>query len=54
MVAARKHFVVYERFRDGIVVLTLLHQSRDVESLILEMSPSFFREIDRLRGSGRT
>jgi toxin ParE1/3/4 len=54
MVAARKHFVVYERFGHGIAVLTLLHQSRDIESLIAEMTQSFFREIDRLKGGGRT
>jgi len=49
MVAARKHFVVYDRARDGIVVLTLLHQIRNVEALIAEMTPEFFRETDRLK-----
>lgn len=50
MVPVRKHFVVYDRLGDGIVVLTVLHQARDIESLIADMSPSFFLEIKRLKG----
>lgn len=49
MIAARKHFIVYDRLGDGIVVLTLLHQMRDVETLISDMTPAFFHEIARLR-----
>ncbi|SMH49944.1 type II toxin-antitoxin system RelE/ParE family toxin [Mesorhizobium australicum] len=49
MVAARRHFIVYDPLNDGIVVLTVLHQVRDIETLILEMSPSLFLEISRLK-----
>lgn len=48
MVAARMHFIVYARTPNGIVILTLLHQVRDIEALITEMTPAFFREIERL------
>lgn len=53
MVAARNHFIVYDVFGDGIVILTVLHQARDVETLIAEMSPAFLQAIDWLR-SGTT
>lgn len=49
MVAARKHFIVYDEAPDGIVILTLVHQVRDIETLIAEMTPVFLQELDRLK-----
>lgn len=49
MVSARSHFVVYEYFPTGIVVLTLLHQLRDVEKWIARLTPDFLREVQALR-----
>ncbi|MDR1935020.1 MAG: type II toxin-antitoxin system RelE/ParE family toxin [Candidatus Accumulibacter sp.] len=52
MVPARQHFVIYEIVPEGIAVLTIQHQVRDIESLIAEFTPSFHVEIERLkRGS---
>lgn len=49
MVPARQHFVVYDRIPQGIAVLTLLHQVRDIESLITNLSPSFLQEVEKLK-----
>jgi toxin ParE1/3/4 len=49
MVPARKHFVIYQRIQQGIVILTLLHQIRDIESLITNLSPAFFQEVEKLK-----
>ena len=46
---ARKHFIVYDRFAKGVVILTLLHQRRDIETLIAEMETSFFAEIEAIK-----
>jgi len=45
MITARQHFVVYDRIPQGIAILTLLHQVRDIESLIANLSPSFLQEV---------
>lgn len=49
MVPARQHFVVYDRIPQGIAILTLLHQVRDIESLIANLSPAFLQEIEKLK-----
>lgn len=51
MIPARKHFVIYDRIPEGIVVLTLLHQVRDIEALIADLTPAFMQEVNRLRGN---
>jgi plasmid stabilization system protein ParE len=53
MVPAREHFIVYDRLEKDIVILTLLHQRRDIERVINELEPSFLTEIERLR-EGKT
>jgi toxin ParE1/3/4 len=52
MVPAERHFVVSHRTNDGVVVLTVLHQVRDIERIIAAMGPEFLAEIEALRGSG--
>lgn len=49
MVSARQHFVVYDRIPQGIAILTLLHQVRDIETLIANLTPSFLKEIETLK-----
>ena len=48
MVPARQHFVIYELVPQGIVVLTVQHQVRDIESLIADLTPAFHAEVEQL------
>ena len=49
MVPARQHFLIYDRVPQGIAVLTVQHQVRDIESLIADLSQDFHAEVDRIR-----
>ena len=49
MVSARQHFVVYDLVPQGIAVLTIQHQVRDIETLIVELTPAFHAEVERLK-----
>lgn len=49
MVAARQHFVIYDFVPQGIAVLTVQHQVRDIESLIADLTPAFHAEVERLK-----
>lgn len=49
MVAAREHFVIYDLVPQGIVVLTVQHQVRNIETLIAELNRSFNAEVERLK-----
>jgi plasmid stabilization system protein ParE len=49
MIPARQHFVIYDIVPKGIAVLTVLHQVRDIESLIVELTPVFHAEIERMK-----
>ncbi|GHU14631.1 hypothetical protein FACS189441_4720 [Betaproteobacteria bacterium] len=53
MVPARQHFVIYEPVPEGIAILTIQHQVRDIESLMAEFTASFHAEIERLKHSFR-
>ena len=48
MVAARKHVVIYDLVQQGIAVLTVQHQVRDIESLVNQLTPMFHVEVARL------
>lgn len=54
MVPARQHFVVYDRIPQGIAILTLLHQVRDIEILIANLSPFFLQEVEKLKADKLT
>ncbi|MDD2743335.1 MAG: hypothetical protein PHV02_13790 [Rhodocyclaceae bacterium] len=41
MVPARQHFGVYDLTAEGIVVLTIQHQVRNIETLMLSLRPHF-------------
>ena len=49
MVAAREHFVIYDLVPQGIVVLTVQHQVRNIETLIAELNRSFNADVERLK-----
>ena len=49
MVPAKKHFVIYDTFPKGIIIVTLLHQVRNIESIIEDLGPSFVAEITALK-----
>lgn len=49
MVPARQHFVIYDLVPQGIAVLTVQHQVRDIETLIAELTPAFHAEVARLK-----
>jgi len=49
MVPARQHFVIYDLVPQGIVVLTVQHQVRNIETLIAELTPAFLAEVERLK-----
>ncbi len=49
MIPARQHFVIYDLVPQGIAVLTVQHQVRDIESLIADLTPAFHAEVQRLK-----
>lgn len=49
MIPARQHFVIYDLVPQGIAVLTVQHQVRDIESLIADLPPAFHAEVERLK-----
>ena len=49
MVPARQHFVIYDLVPQGIAVLTVQHQVRDIETLIAQLTPAFVTEVERLK-----
>jgi plasmid stabilization system protein ParE len=49
MIAVRQHFVIYDIVPQGIAVLTVQHQVRDIETLIAELTPAFHSEVERLK-----
>lgn len=48
MVPARQHFVIDDLVPQGIAVLTVQHQVRDIESPIAELILAFHAEVERL------
>jgi plasmid stabilization system protein ParE len=49
MVPARKHFLIYDCIPEGIAILTVQHQVRDIETLIGTLTPAFYAEVERLK-----
>lgn len=49
MVAARQHFVIYDLVPQGIAVLAVQLQVRDIETLIADLTPTFHNEVQRLK-----
>ena len=49
MIPARRHFVIYDLVPQGIAVLTIQHQVRDIDTLIADLTPAFHAEVERLK-----
>ncbi|MDR0275241.1 MAG: type II toxin-antitoxin system RelE/ParE family toxin [Burkholderiaceae bacterium] len=49
MISARRHFVIYDLVPQGIAVLTIQHQVRDIETLVAELTQSFHAEVKQLK-----
>lgn len=44
-----KHYIIYEPFKDGIIIITVLHQVRNIENIIHEFGSVFYNEIEELK-----
>lgn len=49
MAPAGKHFAVYEPLESGIVIATVIHSKRDIETLVRMWGPELAAEIKQLR-----
>jgi plasmid stabilization system protein ParE len=49
MIPVQQHFVIYDLVPQGIAVLTVQHQVRDIETLIAELTPAFHAEVERVK-----
>jgi toxin ParE1/3/4 len=50
MIPAGRHFIVYDRSGEDVVVLTVLHQARDIEAIIANLEAEFLAQIAIVRG----
>lgn len=46
---AQKHFIIYDTFPKGIIIVTLLHQVRNIENIIGKLGPDFVAEIASMK-----
>jgi toxin ParE1/3/4 len=53
MVPAAQHFVVYDVMDLRPVILTVLHQNRNIEQIIAGLTPEFLQEVVALRTAGQ-
>ena len=49
MYPSGKHYIVYEPYKDGIIIITILHQVRNIEIIIQELGSTFHNEIEALK-----
>ncbi len=49
MIPVRRHFMIYDLVPQGVVVLTIQHQVRDIETLVTELTPIFHAEVERIK-----
>jgi toxin ParE1/3/4 len=49
ILAIRQHFIIYDVLAKGVVILSIIHQVRDIEKIIAAMEASFISEIESLR-----
>src|SRR5437016_4894739 len=54
MVPAGRHFVVYDRLKKDVVILTILHQRRDIEQIIKQLQPSLLAEMIFLKNATKS
>jgi len=49
MIAAQKHFIIYDVTPDAVVILTIQNQKRDIETLIKAMRPELLKTITEMQ-----
>lgn len=49
MYPSGKHFIAYEPYKDGIIIITILHQMRNIETIVQEFGSTFYNEIEALK-----
>jgi plasmid stabilization system protein ParE len=49
MYPSGKHYIVYEPYKDGIIIITILHQMRNIERIVQEFGSTFYNEIEALK-----
>ncbi|MEW5822623.1 MAG: type II toxin-antitoxin system RelE/ParE family toxin [Cyanobacteriota bacterium] len=49
MYPSGKHYIVYEPYKDGIIIITILHQMRNIETILQEFGSIFCNEIEALK-----
>mgnify|MGYP000847531866 CR=1 FL=1 len=49
MVPAEKHFVIYHLHKNNILILAILHQSRNIEQIISKNEDMFRIEIEEIK-----
>ncbi|HAM10464.1 MAG TPA: hypothetical protein DCP74_09380 [Bacteroidales bacterium] len=49
MYPSDKHYIVYEPFKDGIIIITVINQVRNIENIMQEFGSSFYNEIEYLK-----
>jgi plasmid stabilization system protein ParE len=52
MIPVEKHFIVYEIIDKTPLVITILHQRRNIETIIRNFTPEVLAEIEALRDKG--
>ncbi len=51
MYPANKHYVIYEPFNDGIIIITITNQVRNIENIVIEFGSTFQNEIEELKNN---
>jgi len=54
MIPARQHLVIHNLVPQGIAVLTVQHQVRDIETPIADLTLAFHTEVERLTHKARS
>ncbi|MGE0108317.1 MAG: type II toxin-antitoxin system RelE/ParE family toxin [Bdellovibrionales bacterium] len=49
MLPTGKHFIIYDKTKNGIVILAILHQSQHIEDIIQNMKARYISEIAAIR-----
>lgn len=51
MYPSGRHYIVYEPFKEGVIIITLIHQVRNIENIIQEFGSTFYNEIEELKAN---
>jgi len=51
MYPSGRHYIVYELFKDSIIIITVINQVRNIENIMIEFGSSFRIEIEELKAA---